>query len=388
MTAYRYEALDGWRGIAALLVAVMHLPTTAHIHGLALIRTGHLWVDFFFVLSGFVLTHAYRGRLETPAYVATFVWRRFARLWPLHMAVLLAFVALELSGTLVTLLTGVAQSARAFDPGGTNSWGAFLANTILIHGIALPKLTWNHPSWSISVEFWTAIIAASIILLARRRAGAVLSVLGVLALTVLAISAVQDPAQLWMNRTYDLGIFRCLVGFVAGYLAYEVHLERSWSFNGSWSEAAAALGIFGYLTFAGSTALELVAPLFFAIVVLCFADGRGRLSQALSTRPVQALGRWSYAIYIVHGLIVTVLHRALTVIGNLAGQSFKSTQVVHGERLITFQVGSPWVMDSLVLIYVALVLVASGLAWRYIDKPSQFYLNRLRALNQPASVPK
>ena len=66
----RFTALDGWRGICALLVALYHFHATSHVEQLGLVRNAYLFVDFFFVLSGFVITYAYADRLArcaTPA---------------------------------------------------------------------------------------------------------------------------------------------------------------------------------------------------------------------------------------------------------------------------------------------------------------------------------
>ena len=92
----RIPTLDGWRGICAMLVALHHFSANGAIAALPLIRNAWLFVDFFFVLSGFVITHAYSRKLQSGREVGAFTLRRFARLWPLHVAVLGAFVALEL----------------------------------------------------------------------------------------------------------------------------------------------------------------------------------------------------------------------------------------------------------------------------------------------------
>src|SRR5271163_282350 len=93
----RFRVLDAWRGVAALLVALFHLNLYSPVYALDFIRNAYLFVDFFFVLSGFVITHAYADRMATIEGVATFAVRRFNRLWPLHAVVILAFVLVELA---------------------------------------------------------------------------------------------------------------------------------------------------------------------------------------------------------------------------------------------------------------------------------------------------
>lgn len=58
----RFLVLDSWRGICALLVALFHFPTSSIISQSAFVGGSYLFVDFFFVLSGFVIASSYDGR--------------------------------------------------------------------------------------------------------------------------------------------------------------------------------------------------------------------------------------------------------------------------------------------------------------------------------------
>src|SRR4051812_33078945 len=55
MQSERFASLDGWRGIAACMVALFHVRANGHISELELVKNAHLFVDYFFVLSGFVM---------------------------------------------------------------------------------------------------------------------------------------------------------------------------------------------------------------------------------------------------------------------------------------------------------------------------------------------
>jgi peptidoglycan/LPS O-acetylase OafA/YrhL len=61
----RFVALDSWRGFCALLVALYHVPVTAFVFLNPLVRGSFLFVDFFFVLSGFVISFTYEGASAT-----------------------------------------------------------------------------------------------------------------------------------------------------------------------------------------------------------------------------------------------------------------------------------------------------------------------------------
>jgi peptidoglycan/LPS O-acetylase OafA/YrhL len=132
---HRYEALDAWRGVAALLVAVYHLPVA---HGLALqpwFKAIELFVDFFFVLSGFVICHAYSERLENGPQATRFLIRRFGRVWPLHAVVLGLLVALELGRLAAATLLGTAFSVPPFTE--TRTVDAIVTNLFLVQAFDL-----------------------------------------------------------------------------------------------------------------------------------------------------------------------------------------------------------------------------------------------------------
>jgi peptidoglycan/LPS O-acetylase OafA/YrhL len=87
----RFEVLDSWRGICALLVTLFHFPAAGWLATNGFIRGSYLFVDFFFVLSGFVIAHAYGERLGDGTSFRKFMVTRFGRLFPLHAFMLLAF---------------------------------------------------------------------------------------------------------------------------------------------------------------------------------------------------------------------------------------------------------------------------------------------------------
>ena len=133
----RFLAVDSLRGAAALTVAIYHFsPSWA----------GYLAVDFFFVLSGFVLSHTYLYR-KTPITLREFTIRRLARLYPLQIFTLLMFILVWIT----------IQGQIPVQPDGTLF--TFFQQLTLTHNVGLNPsgLSWNYPGWSISVEFWVNI---------------------------------------------------------------------------------------------------------------------------------------------------------------------------------------------------------------------------------------
>src|SRR5712691_8834418 len=92
----RFVVLDSWRGIAACLVALFHLDSYSHLYGVPFVRNSWLFVDFFFVLSGFVIAANYQQRLLDGFGIERFLLLRLGRLYPLHFTMLALFIGCEL----------------------------------------------------------------------------------------------------------------------------------------------------------------------------------------------------------------------------------------------------------------------------------------------------
>ena len=90
----RYEVLDGMRGIAAIIVMIYHW----YVHSVSVInKNAYIAVDFFFILSGFVIMHAYGARLMNGMSSMNYIWRRLIRLYPMAIiGILLGAVSFEL----------------------------------------------------------------------------------------------------------------------------------------------------------------------------------------------------------------------------------------------------------------------------------------------------
>ncbi len=134
----KFETLDTLRGLAALVIAVFHFSSE---------WAGYLAVDFFLVLSGFVLSHSYLYKEATISPVK-FISHRISRLYPLHLFTLVAFI----------LIYYFVNDALPSYKDGTIF--TFIQNLTLTQNIGFnpSKITFNSPSWSISVEFWVNIL--------------------------------------------------------------------------------------------------------------------------------------------------------------------------------------------------------------------------------------
>lgn len=215
----RFKSLDSWRGLCAILVALYHLGFQGHYGASAFAQGSFLFVDFFFVLSGFVMAQAYAGRLQTKADFTTFLIRRFGRLWPLHITVLAAYFAENAFKAAAIQVFHLVPKTIPFT--GAVSWPSLVANVFLLHSMGLTsELTWNGPSWSISAEFWSYMVFAAVLLWLPRALAAASLVISITAAAILMTNSTE-----FMDTTFHLGFVRGLYGFFLGIIVHRCYLR-------------------------------------------------------------------------------------------------------------------------------------------------------------------
>jgi peptidoglycan/LPS O-acetylase OafA/YrhL len=354
---HRFAALDGWRGICALLVALHHLNAHGHFYSLPLVRNAWLFVDFFFVLSGFVIAHAYGRGLQSASQIRDFTLRRFARLWPLHVTILAAFITLE--------AYRFAATGSGFT--GERSLEAIFTNLSLIQSLGIHDgLTWNTPAWSISTEFYTYLAFASVCALTAARVWRIALSAG---LMFFGLAVLLLFSRYGMRETFGFGFFRCLYGFFAGTLIYEIWKAVPARWSGSIWEVAVLAIVAIFVTFAPHIrALEYFAVPVFAFAVFVFAQQAGAVSRVMESRAIGALGRWSYSIYMVHMLVIALGFSALDALGKFFHQGWTVADRAGSE---TVTLGGVFDGDLTALVYLAIVIALSAFTWRFVELPGQ-----------------
>jgi peptidoglycan/LPS O-acetylase OafA/YrhL len=349
------RSLTTLRGVAALAVALFHTPTLFGVR--SLLPHAYLAVDFFFLLSGFVLTHAYAGRIAGGLSLWQFTRARFARLYPLYA------VATLLGAGLVGLRV-LAHALPADGQGLANVLRGLLfapapASPINADGAAYPFLT---QGWSVAWE----VVGGSLLFLWGRMAfraplGVVAGALGVLVIVVWRRGSLDGG---WVDANFAIGGVRALFGFSAGVAVRRILLP--WL-----AEAPAAVQratgvaalVFGLATLAyvaaGETSpvaeLALVIYGFPLIVAACALERRRWLEPALGV----AVGRASYSLYLLH------------VVAGLASVMVLA-RLPHIPALALHLLGPLWM---------AALVGGSWLSWRWLEEPAR------RALT-PAAAPR
>ena len=322
-STHRFIALDGLRGVAAIAVVLFHFAGSGRPQ---LTPRGYLAVDFFFILSGFVLDHAYRRELEGRTLSpGAFAWRRWFRLWPVA-AIGIVLGALE-------------QSTRGM-------WSAELWPALGCGLLLLPVFTsnaflypLNPPQWSLFHELLVNVAYAVAAPRLTRR---------VLAIGLPCAGALLVATTLHSGIGEHFGPARVVYGFFAGVALHRVAAEKPT--RGPWA-----------LTISG------------IVLAGCFV-----LPRAVLLAPTDAL----FALAIFPGVVWTAAHVELNGfgarIGGLLGAISYPLYAIHFP-LIRFLTRRPLSTFGSIVATVGLCL-ASYAVGRWIDEPARRWISRHRGL--------
>ena len=375
----RFKALDGWRGLCALMVALFHLPALTHFGASPLVFHGYLYVDFFFVLSGYIIAFSYGEKLAVGGVGETrrFLIRRFGRLWPLHAATLGVLVAWE---AVKAVAAPGAGEVAPFTHG--RGLVEILTNLLMVQGLGVHgSLTWNAPAWSISVEFAAYILFALVSLVAPRRVTLVAAAFVVAGLAVVGVQ-VGD-----MDTSVDFVMFWALAGFFRGVLVRKAPPARLSGGAAATAETAVFAGVLAFVALATGLA-QLAAPFVFAVAVWVFAAEGGPVSAALKTAPLQALGTWSYSVYLVHYPVTVGVGVARKLAERVLHVDVSAPVATASGPLQVLSFRPMIVTDLAAVAYLAVVIGLAALTYRFIETPGRNLFNRLAARDAARNSPR
>ena len=319
----RYEILDGLRGVAAVSVLVYHLfEAIAFADGASEQRFYHgfLAVDFFFVLSGFVMGYAYDERLKTGSLTTGgFIRRRLIRLHPMVVM-----------GVAIGLVCYVLQGCTLWD-GTSVSWlQVFTAAAFALFLIPSPKaldirgnyeaFPLNGPHWSLFFEYLGSL--AYVLLLRRLSLKALKWWVGIMAIVLFVNASTSEYNSIaygWSTEPYNLfgGALRLCFAYPAGLLLarlFREHRPAPTAFPAFTLCAVAIIALLAVPSLSTLTGIAVLNPLYQCLVV-CLAfpavvwfGARGVIAGRYRSL-VAFLGRLSYPLYAVHyPLIYLYIH--------------------------------------------------------------------------------
>lgn len=296
--ARRFVVLDFYRFVAALGVFIFHLKLIDTGISPAWNGSYGLFVDMFFILSGFVISYSYPSDARGVRAYSRFMIRRIARIYPLHLLSLLIFVVL--------IAVGLERTARSTPLD-------FLYNLLLLQAWGVTDhLSFNSPSWSISAEFFCYLIFPLLMLFARKLHPLALAAVVAALYLVLAhghLPIWQERSQMY-GANYDYGMLRALPSFLNGILLAIL-------FRMSQPYRQKRVVFAGIATF-GISVLVLnvfakpdLAILLFSCAILLTAVGESAFVQFPGARLLGRLGNTSYAIYMLHDALLIAVFKPL-----------------------------------------------------------------------------
>jgi peptidoglycan/LPS O-acetylase OafA/YrhL len=316
------KPLTSLRGIFALWVLLFHLNKWSPygVKIIPVIDRGYLAVDFFFVLSGYILANAHGAKFTTPYSwrdYAQFAWKRLGRLFPLHWVVL-TFCIVGLVAFGIDL-----------------SWWAYIAGeALLIHrwNIGYTSNTaLNPPDWSISTE-WAANLLFPGFVWGALRGGNLRAVsLGIIAVFILIYVAAEK------NWTLDIGLanswlpmLRCLSEFSAGLLVFRWRKHVTVLS----SDHVIIIIIFAAICVSWFGADLIAVPLEIALTA-GLAVNNGYLSELLSKKGLYLLGNMSFSIYLVQIPVIVIFK-------NISEMVPRYESMIYVGGSITAVIGISW----------------------------------------------
>ena len=310
-------SLTPLRGVAALWVVLYHYNiwlSNLSLDDYALIvDQGYLAVDLFFMISGFVMAHVYWRAFTTDVRgnYWKFLGARAARLYPLHLFILLLFLATALSAR-----TGTYLATGLFKPipiEGARSLLALLANLFMLQGLKASALSWNYPSWSISIECMAySLFPLALASLWRAPKLAKIALAGLLvALLIYLRQLTGDGFNQWDGA---VAFLRCLPEFFIGVLLYDLYCSGAGACVLE-SDITAIIVWIAALYLSQTGVSDFLNVLSFPLLILVSVENRGFVTRLINIKPLVWLGEISYSLYLVHGFVQFAAGRLLAADG-------------------------------------------------------------------------
>lgn len=355
-----FSALTALRGIAAIWVMLFHIDVIVYYRELGtllpksmsgMLTQGYLWVDFFFILSGFVLMHVYAPRFEhkfSLPVVKSYLMARFLRIYPLHLF------------TLLLLLVFVMATGYFLPQVIDGSWvsyfdeQAFLGNILMLNAVGQhDNLSWNIVSWSIGAQWWVYMAAIGLFFTVNVKHPMRTMLVAVVNMAALAL-LMYSSAKQNLDITFDRGVLRCLFEFSIGTCLYVVYqrgvaqlfLAKTFVWVGG------VVAICAVLHWRLNDLL--VVPLFSLLILSSVYNSRG-VNRLLLSKWLQYFGKISYSMYVIHGVFFMVFwfllpeltrHYLITSLSML--------------QIIIYSVS-----------FLALTIICASLSFKYIEVPGR-----------------
>lgn len=325
-----FQTMNGLRGIAALVVVAYHWSLRKPLH----LANGFLAVDFFFVLSGFVIAYSYEQRLKNGLSLKDFTLIRLIRFYPLYF--------LGIAFPIFTVILSYVINGRIID----TRLNEFRAIPFELFMLPSPPMTakglneylylLNSPAWSLFFEMIINLLyAASVRFWTELRIVVLLTVVGSVFLISVLLNGPSCADGGWNWATLPMGFLRVLYSFPAGVLIYRLY-DRGVRFKAVPSPVVVALLLILFMAPPRwGVPFSVLAGFPLLVALAAKSEPRGLLAPVFAS-----LGVASYAIYVIH----QPMHDFITAV---LGRYGFSTEVLADVILLSLIVPVCVVIDTI-----------------------------------------
>jgi peptidoglycan/LPS O-acetylase OafA/YrhL len=374
--------LTPMRGIAALLTVIFHIDlflgnSLVHPDVSKILHRMYLMVDFFFILSGFIMCYVYGDRFNekvTKKDFRKFTMARFSRVYPLH------FTTLKFTIFIFFLAAKLGIPKNPILQVDNNTF-SIITNLLLLHSMNFHNwFTWVHASWSISTEWWAYMIFPFLVApFFRLRSGGralvcLLCFVGYACIMFLIIPIVTVPPEIsfvkesisefTINVAYQYGFIRCICGFILGMMMHHAFIA-GWGkkiLSNGWTMGLLAICAFTCMHF---NLPDIITVAFFPFLLLCGAYGNKSINRIFLTKPFQRIGDWSFSIYLVHQPLLFLILNTFLYLNPVKPGDHQQDQSPPG-LLVSW---------TICLVFIAITLLVSFLTFRFVENPARRWLN-------------
>jgi peptidoglycan/LPS O-acetylase OafA/YrhL len=356
--------LTSIRGAAALWVAYFHFAgidsSSTDPYWLTFIRRGFLGVDIFFILSGFIMSYCYAHFFTTDGLrrniYLRFLGLRLARIYPLHLFLLLVYL-------LLTFEVFLPHHAFAHNYEFQRMyWETFVQSLLLVQSWYIHHYKfWNDAAWTISVEWLIYLLFPFAIVVCMRLPKLAIAGLVILVYCLIALSDANDPL-LWGELHLRMpcgGILRGSAGYLTGILVYRLHVERT-CFSLPWKLIGNLCFMVIPIVVVSIGRVALILPVF-AVFIYALAHPSNAGHRFWNSRPMIVLGDISYSIYMIQFFILAAF--------------------------IQSNVRWTYITTLSCVLFTTVLVIFAFITYRFIEKPSRRYLRKRWLLSEAAEMP-
>lgn len=363
------DSLTGVRGFASLWVLFHHLPSVQGVGAvwpawfLTFSDKGWLGVDLFFILSGFVISLVHQAEFSqfSPNRIKRFLLLRLARVYPAHLVTTAILIPIYLAAHILF---------QYVSPKDAFAWSKLALSLLLIHGWGLPDSEgWNLPSWSVSSEWFAYLFfpfASPLIVRFRSILSATLGVFSIMAVLYFLAFTLGGGTKFILPWKYAL--VRVTSEFAIGCLLFNIFQLVHPSTSADRAAMISLLGVCLLPFLAPALIFDGLYLFLFSGLLLGLSLGIGPITTLFASTPMVYLGKVSYSLYLIHGIVLMV-----------ANQIVKRA-LPHPTS------GQTWIVIAVAL---ALSILLADLIFRWVEDPCRkrfkVWMDRQAPVAQPAT---